>query len=283
MRSRKGFPIRLSAGPFLLRCVDLTTFAFLLVLVFFVAFIYSNLGLGGGLLYVPLMLWLAVDDHTIVVPISLTLTAATGVPSVYNHWKKGLVDVRLGKLLIAGTLLGTITGVAFSLQLETSQFKVFFLAVLLVFGTRTLLELRRRSDSLEEDDDSKLRISGIRRARAFSVLSGFLSGSSGVGGGLINVPILVSILGRSARKAIGTSALIIIPTSILGFLTYLVFNQWIPEEFVLILFLVPIVLMASFLGSRFGLTRLKTSWVAGIFIFILYATAVKILIDMWPR
>src|SRR2546421_6409208 len=59
------------------------------VLIFGVSFIYSNLGLGGGLLFVPILLSTSVPDKDLAVPISLTLTIATATSSVINHHRRG--------------------------------------------------------------------------------------------------------------------------------------------------------------------------------------------------
>src|SRR5207244_11681882 len=80
------------------------------VLVFGVAFIYANLGLGGGLLFVPILLSTGVTRSDVAVPISLTFTIATAASSVINHHRKRLVDFRLGRTLVAGALVGPVTG-----------------------------------------------------------------------------------------------------------------------------------------------------------------------------
>src|SRR2546428_11843880 len=76
------------------------------VLIFGVAFIYSNLGLGGGLLFVPILLSTGVADKDLAGPISLPLTTATATSSVINHHRRGLVGFRLRRVLLAGALLG---------------------------------------------------------------------------------------------------------------------------------------------------------------------------------
>src|SRR3989442_14624524 len=76
------------------------------VLIFGVAFIYSNLGLGGGLLFVPILLSTGVPDKDLAVPISPTLAIATATSSVINHHRHGLLDFREGGDLLAGALLG---------------------------------------------------------------------------------------------------------------------------------------------------------------------------------
>src|SRR5207249_10006598 len=95
--------------------VDVLVLLLHVVLIFVVAFIYSNLGLGGGLLFVPILLSTGVSSKDLAVPISLTLTIATAASSVINHHRRGLVDFRLGSLLVAGALLGAVVGTFFTL------------------------------------------------------------------------------------------------------------------------------------------------------------------------
>ena len=57
--------------------MELATLLLQAVLVFAVAFIYANLGLGGGLLFVPILLSTGIPSKDVAVPVSLTLTIAT--------------------------------------------------------------------------------------------------------------------------------------------------------------------------------------------------------------
>src|SRR3989441_6744621 len=102
------------------------------VLIFGVAFIYSNLGLGGGLLFVPILLSTGVADKDLAGPISLTLTIATATSSVINHHRCGLRDFRLRPVLLAGALIGAVVGPVFSLKvLKQGTFDPLFAAALL--------------------------------------------------------------------------------------------------------------------------------------------------------
>ena len=257
-------------------------------LMFAVAFIYANLGLGGGLLFVPILLSTDVTRTDIAVPISLTLTIATAIPSVINHHRKGLVDFRLGRTLVTGALLGAVLGTLFTLffLLDARAFKAFFTIVLFVFGGFMIRDWVTNGRSVDVDDDSKATPSRIAGVTAATVGSGFLSGSMGIGGGLLNVPLMVYGLGTRTRKAIGTSSLLIIPTAAVGFAAYAVHLAlqaggfaW-PEEFVLIPILFPIVFVGSFLGSRWGLRVLRTRPVALIFILVLFIAAAKLVYDL---
>ncbi len=259
-----------------------------IVLVFVVAFIYANLGLGGGLLFVPILLSTGVTQSDVAVPISLTLTIATAASSVLNHRRKGLVDFRLGRSLVTGALVGSVVGTLFTLYflVDERTFTGFFTAVLLVFGAYMLWDWVRNARDVDEDDDTKMSPARLAAVDAATVGSGFLSGSLGIGGGLLNVPLLVYGLGRKTRKATGTSSLLIIPTAAVGFVAYLVSHAlqpgglpW-PPEFVLIPILFPVVFIGAYLGSRWGLQTLRTRPVALIFILVLFIAAAKLVYDL---
>jgi len=256
------------------------------LLIFGVAFIYSNLGLGGGLLFVPILLSTSVPSSDIAVPISLTLTIATAASSVINHHRLGLVDFRLGGVLVAGALVGALVGTFFTLKvLDEYTFKAFFVTVLLAFGVYMVRDWIRNTRSVDEDNGALMTRPRVVATAAATGGSGFLSGSMGIGGGLLNVPLLVYLLGRKTRKAIGTSSLLIIPTAAVGFAAYLIDIAVRPTgfswaEFALIPILMPIVFVGAYIGSRWGLNRLKTRSVALIFILVLFIAAARLLYDL---
>ncbi|HLB67174.1 MAG TPA: sulfite exporter TauE/SafE family protein [Thermoplasmata archaeon] len=267
--------------------MDVLLLALQAVLIFAVAFIYSNLGLGGGLLFVPILLSTGVPLKNLAVPISLTLTIATAASSVINHHRRGLVDFRLGKLLVAGALLGAVIGTFFTLVvLNEETFKAFFAAVLFLFGAYMVRDWVKNTRSVDDDNDAMMTRPRVIGTAVATAGSGFLSGSMGIGGGLLNVPLLVYVLGRKTRKAIGTSSLLIIPTAAVGFVAYLVDlalhapGQAWPSEYLLIPILMPVVFVGSYLGSRWGLAKLKTSSVALIFIIVLFIAAAKLIYDL---
>ena len=257
------------------------------ILIFAVAFIYSNLGLGGGLLFVPILLSTGVSSKDLAVPVSLTLTIATAASSVVNHRRLGLVDFHLGNLLVVGALFGAVIGTFFTLVvLDERTFKAFFAAVILLFGAYMIRDWLRNNRAVDEDNDALLTRPRVSATAGATAGSGFLSGAMGIGGGLLNVPLLVYVLGRKTRKAIGTSSLLIIPTAAVGFVAYLAGLAlkpsgfaW-PEPFFLIPILMPVVFVGAYLGSRWGLAKLKTRSVALIFIVVLFIAAGKLVLDL---
>ncbi|HYM38818.1 MAG TPA: sulfite exporter TauE/SafE family protein [Thermoplasmata archaeon] len=268
--------------------LDPPTVVLQIVLMFGVAFIYSNLGLGGGLLFVPILLATGVSDPLLAAPISLTLTTMTAASSVINHRRKGYVDFRLGRTLVIGTLIGAVLGTYFHIGFVSKvAFEVIFVIILVAFGGLMVRDWLLNARTVDENDDSKLTPRRTGETTVTMVGSGFLSGLAGVGGGLMNVPLIIFLLGRKTRVAIGTSSLLIMPTAALGFFLYVLGRYlgspagftW-PEEFILIPILMPFVFVGALLGSRLGLAKLQTRSISLIFIVVIFIAAVQILLTL---
>ena len=255
----------------------------MVILVFGVAFIYSNLGLGGGLLYVPILLSLAFTGEgaeDIAVPVSLTFTTATGLSATINHHRKGLVNFKLAGILITGALIGAVIGAFFNLNTSKQVFLAFFVTVIVIMGVKMLYDWRKNRRSEDEDDDSMMTKGRTAASANGTLASGFLSGGLGIGGGLVNVPLMVYVLGRGTRKAIGTSSAMIVVTSIFGFFSYLWLKPSLAIDFNLIALLWPFVFVGAFVGSRWGLKKLKTRSVALIFSLVMFIAAGKMAVDL---
>ncbi|MFQ5985884.1 MAG: sulfite exporter TauE/SafE family protein [Thermoplasmata archaeon] len=260
--------------------MDLLTLVLVAFLVFSVAFVYSNLGLGGGTLYVPILLTFVTPFKEVAVPMSLTFTLATALSATFNHYRKDLVASRLALILVGGALVGAVVGAVFTLAIRQEVFLAFFSVILIVVAAKMFRDWLGHAETIEHDDDSKMTGPRLAASSTATLSSGFLSGSLGIGGGVANVPIMVYGLGRRTRLAIGTSTLMIVPTSIVGFLSYLYFEGLATLDVGLTAFLWVLVLVGSYLGSYWGLRKLKSRSVALVFILVLFVAAAKLTSDL---
>ena len=257
--------------------------ALIAFLVFLVSFTFANVGLGGGGLYVPILLLLYVPDlpnaQDVVVPISLALATATALSSTWNHARRGFVDLRIGRTVVLGALGGAVLGTTFTLDVLTkATFKVFFAGLLLAIALTMLWDWSRRRTQ-DADDPAKMTPRRLAASTVATAASGFISGSAGVGGGVFNVPILTYGLGRRTRTAVGTSSLLIIPTAVFGFLIF-VAREGVPAEFALIPILFPLALVGAYLGSRWGLRALRSRSVAILFIGVVFLADALVVLDV---
>jgi uncharacterized membrane protein YfcA len=249
------------------------------VLVAIVAFFYSNLGLGGGQLYVPIMDLFFVSFYMEgIVPLSLCFAFVTMLSSTYSHSRKKLVDFRLGLLLAGAGLLGVLGGVIFTSSVDERVVKGAFAALLVIVATKMIHDIyKAKKDAVVSPTSftSSQKIAGF----GVSILTGFLVGSFGIGGGVVSVPLIIYVFKFEPRRAIGTSALVGAILTPAAFAAY-VFQEGASIQYDLALVLTPIVLVMAFIGSRWGLERLKTKVVKTIFTCGVYLAASEMIYSL---
>ncbi|WP_255513346.1 sulfite exporter TauE/SafE family protein [Homoserinibacter sp. GY 40078] len=111
------------------------------------------------------------------------------------------------------------------------------------------------------------------------LVGGLLSGSFGVGGGVVMVPLLIWLVGLDQRHAAATSLVAIVPTAIAGSIGYLVHGQ---------IALIPALLVAvggvggSLIGTRL-LRTLPIGWLRWMFAVFLVLVALYLLVGPEPH
>lgn len=258
--------------------MEIATIIILIILLFGVAFFYSNLGLGGGVLNVPILLHFTGMPIMQVAPISLTFAFAIGLSSAVNHGKKGLIDFKIGPLLVAGAVIGAIIGSLFTINVNQAVVIFLLVVVLIAVWVKMMYEIIKGKKEAEEDDLDKQTAARKGMAAGGATGIGFVSSSMGLGGGVVAVPLQIYLLGMKTRKAMGTSLFIMIFTTMVGFLTYYFSGVFI--DFVLIAILLPVVFVGAFIGSRWGLESLKTPTIKAIFVMLVLVAAVKMVIEL---
>ncbi|HXB94563.1 MAG TPA: sulfite exporter TauE/SafE family protein [Puia sp.] len=115
----------------------------LLVIVGLLAGILSGLvGLGGGVIIVPALVFLLGFNQHQAQGTSLgILLLPAGIFAVLNYYKKGFIDVKVVLLLFVGFLVGGWLGSKLSLSVsEATLKKIFAIALLLIAGKVLFLD-----------------------------------------------------------------------------------------------------------------------------------------------
>ena len=85
------------------------------------------LGIGGGVVLVPALVYLAhMDQHTAQGTSLFVLLPPIGLGALREYWKEGQVDLRAGILCAVGMLLGGYGGSLIAVPLGSRQLKGFF-------------------------------------------------------------------------------------------------------------------------------------------------------------
>ena len=233
----------------------------------------SMLGLGGGIILVPALTLLMGVPIKEAVAASLVAVAATSCAGVPTYLQAGLVDWRLGVRLLIPTLLGAIAGGLLIGFISSNAIRWLFIALILYVLGQMLWAMRYPPAVQEVLPDCRAQWNPRQRGIAvvLSALGGAISALLGVGGGLIQVPLMYAILKAPLRCAIGTSTFLIGATASASALLYLVQGKLQPD------IVVPATL-GIVLGARGGVKlaqRVPTLALRLIFVGVMLYTVVR--------
>jgi len=200
------------------------TFLATLALGLAVGVLVGLLGIGGGVVLVPALVYLFGYDQHLAQGTSLfILLPPIGLGALRQYWKSDQVDVRAGISCAIGFLLGGYVGGRIAVPMPSRDLRgVFgcFLVLAAIFLSRKTQPAAQPTADLgpQSRPDTPLRLLGILLAAASC---GVAAGMVGIGGGVLLVPLLGLLFGFGQHRAQGTSLIALIPpTGLLAFLAY---------------------------------------------------------------
>ncbi len=194
-----------------------------LVLGLVVGVLVGLLGIGGGVVLVPAMVYLLHYDQHLAQGTSLfILLPPIGLGALRGYWKNGQVDLRAGIICAIGFLLGGYVGGRVAVPMPSKYLQAIFGGFLMLSAILLWAKTRKKvaagEKPREEVKQSYGRDAGIFALAGFC---GVAAGMVGIGGGVLLVPLLGLLFGFGQHKAQGTSLVALIPpTGLLAFLTY---------------------------------------------------------------
>jgi hypothetical protein len=182
----------------------------------------SLLGLGGGILIVPL-LHIGFDvPLRESIGVSLVCVIATSGASAAVYLERGTADLRLGSLLELATAAGAVVGGTIAFLLDERLLAGLF-AVLLVYVALSMV--RSREPEVETVGDEPAWSCDAPRATSQGVVGGLAAGVVsallGIGGGIILVPLMHLVMRVPLRVATATSNLLMGVTATASAVVYL--------------------------------------------------------------
>ncbi len=173
----------------------------------------SMIGLGGGIIIVPVLIFLGLPP-TVAISNSLFATLSNATASTISYSRQKRINVSLGIKLGLFSIPGTILGALISSDLAPDIFKVLFGFVLVVSVAYILL---RRKIEPEEKVLSRHMIIFTVGASFFA---GIISSFFGIGGGIIFVPLMIVAMGMTMKRAAATSQLVLLIASLSGVIAH---------------------------------------------------------------
>ncbi len=183
----------------------------------FTGILAGMLGIGGGLIFVPILYLLLpftpIDKAQIsyiAIGTSLFSAAITSISSGANHYLAKNVEKRKALFLAIGSVISSIIASFLVIKVEPFYLKLIFGLVFVIISVKMFSE--RNSKNKKQIKDT------IILHEYFAIFFGFLIGIfaafTGLGGGILFVPVLTFLFGVNIKKAIGTSSLVISITGV---------------------------------------------------------------------
>ncbi len=218
--------------------MDIELVILIAALFFIVATLYSSVGHGGASGYIAVMGLLSVSPD-IIRPVALSLNVIVAGLAVYRFSKAGLVDWHgLFPLVITSVPFAFLGG---TIILPPEVYRPL-LGVLLIFSALYLIwQSIGKLAGLDSPDNRIPKLIGAGAGGGI----GFLSGLTGIGGGVMLSPLMLILKWASIRKTSAIAAVFILFNSLAGLAGNLASLQAIPS-------VLPIWAGAALLGALIG-------------------------------
>ena len=193
----------------------------------------SLLGLGGGVLIVPLLTLGFGLPIRIAVGVSLVCVIMTSSAAAAVYLERDVANMRLGMSLEVFTVAGALIGGAVAFALDQHVVAALF-AVLLVYTALSMLRRGRIEAETPSNGEGAASngyvaslagpgyaIRNLPLGSGLSLFAGIVSALLGVGGGIIKVPAMHLAMGVPLRAATATSNFMIGVTASAGAVSYL--------------------------------------------------------------
>ena len=248
-------------------------------LTFFIASgISSMIGIGGGVLYVPILLSFNFPFYQ-AAAISLFIIMALSLSSTLVYYRVQLVDWKLALAIEPIIAITALIGGYYSSFIQIKELKILFILILIVSGYFMIKPIKKIQDKFinkrkwgywprkfgEEEYSINLLI-GL----PLTVLVGLVAGLLGTGGGAIKVPLMVLLLGVPMKIAVGTSCFMVGITALFGFWGHFFAGHFEPK---MALILALVVFTGAQAGSRISIKvdKILLKKIYAIFLFLISA------------
>ncbi len=238
-----------------------------ITIIFILGFVFSMLGLGGAMLYIPVLHWFGFDFKSVAIPTGLFLNGITALSAAIYFFREKMVDVKGGMPMVITSFIGAPIGAWFTHIISTDILMVLFSIGMMVSGLKMMLS----SGKAEPKELMPFKQRAIITAST-GLFIGFSAGLLGIGGGFLFVPVLIAI-GYPTKQAAATSAFVVVFSSFSGFAGHVAEGHF---NLPLLIYASIAVIVASQIGARVMKEKMKAKWIKQSFGVLLITVAVKL-------
>lgn len=252
-----------------------------------VGFFAGLLGIGGGLIMVPVLTFIFnaqqfSPDRILHLALGTTMAAIifSSASSLRAHHAHGAVNWQVVKYITPGIILGTLGGATLVNALSSKVLSIIFVVFIYYAATQMLLKITPKP--------SRTLPGRLGMFGAGSII-GAISSFVAIGGGLLTVPFL-STCNVKLQHAIGTAAAVGFPIAVAGAIGYIANgmaqSQPLPEYSLGYVYLPALgwIVLASILTAPLGAKTthsVKTATLRKVFVVLLYLLGTRMLIGIF--
>jgi len=249
-------------------------------------FVAGLLGVGGGLIIVPVLAFIFAAHHFpeqyvmhLALGTSLASIIFTSISSLRAHHAHAAVNWKVWREITPGVVTGTLLGTVLAAYLSAYFLKAFFVVFVFYVGTQMLLDIKPKPSR---------ELPGLPGMFGAGNVIGAVSSLVGIGGGTLSVPFM-TWCNIKLHQAIGTSAAIGLPIALAGAVGYvangLAVNN-LPAYSLGFVYLPALgaIVAASILTAPLGAKlahRLPVKKLKKIFALLLYTLGIRMLISLF--
>lgn len=246
----------------------------LLIILGFVIGVYGTLvGLGGGFLLVPLLLFLYPQESPkLITSISLAVIFFNALSGSIAYVRLHRIDYRIGlgfsTMAVPAAAIGALTIGLFPRGIFEAIFGfiITIMAILLWLHPKILINPKVEGDGISSNP-SGIHYPILPLGAALGFGTGFISSFLGIGGGIIQVPVLIHFFNFSVHMATSTSLFMMTLMSFSAVMAHLITGEY-SNNLGIIALLTTGVMGGAQLGARIS-QRLKASFILRLLAFAL--------------
>ncbi|MDQ1278899.1 MAG: uncharacterized protein QG670_159 [Thermoproteota archaeon] len=254
--------------------MDFVTIMLSLLIGGLTGFFSGFLGVGGGFILVPLLIFINVPAHYAIGG-SLAYIVFVGIfGAIQHHHRHKDCDFKIVLPMILGGIVTAQFGSIATLFFKAEDLGIM-LAVILMCASIIMVVSKNRTELDGEGVVGSVGYSrNIPMAVFIGLVVGLISGFFGVGGGFILIPMMTTLLKMPIRTAVGTSLLAVAGFAVSGTIGHLMLDHIDP-------YFVGLLVIGGIIASPLGVMateKVSSKHLREIFAVVLILFAIKLLI-----
>ena len=234
------------------------TIIFLLIFLGFISGAVSVMaGVGGGVFFVSIMTLMFFIPIDTAVSTSTFIILFSSLAGFISYLKQKRTNFKLSIIFATFSILGSIiASIIFSfIHIESSLLKILFACTLLIAGLNMIYKTLKTRNNAKETDLRELNFTlqdhdykpNLKKSIPLFILAGFTAYLLGIGGGIINTPVLNIVLKYPIHNSTAISTSIIFFTAIYNTIIKIFLGQ---IDYITGLFIAIGSILGSLLGAK---------------------------------